>query len=363
MQKRSDRLPEAGTLLSGISLFRLEVEIFVGYEGIRHGENQGRCDCMKEIRVEQEEKKRKKKRWTRDDTELSLLALPTTIWFLLFCYLPMFGIIIAFKDFRITGGFWQSFIESRWCGFENFVFLFTSDAIKVVTRNTILYNIVFIILGIVVPVTLALMIGQLHNKRAGKVYQTAMFLPYFLSWVVVSAVVWGFLSIDKGLVNQIIQSHGGEGVSWYDTPGFWPPFLIFMNMWKGLGYGMVVYLATITSIDSTYYEAAIIDGATKWQQMKYITLPLLKTVIVMMFIMSVGRIFYSDFGLFYQVPRGASSLYNVTYTIDVFVFQQLKTASTGMASAAAFVQSVLGCATILATNAIVKKFDRENALI
>lgn len=307
--------------------------------------------------------KKKKRRWTRDDTELTVLALPTTIWYFLFAFMPMFGIIIAFKDYKIKGGFLQSIIQSDWIGFQNFKFLFSAGDIWIILRNTILYNIAFIILNIVVPVTMALLIGQLHNKKMAKVYQTAMFMPYFLSWVVVTALVWAFLSFDKGLLNSLLESMGKDPHQWYMEPKLWPPFLIFMYMWKNLGYSMVVYLATITGIDKTYYEATGIDGATVWQQMRYVTLPLMKTVIIMMFIMAVGRIFYSDFGLFYQVPRDSNSLYNVSYTLDVFVFKQLKSSTTGMASAAAFVQSVAGCITILAANAIVRKVDRESAMI
>ena len=295
--------------------------------------------------------------------ELSLLAAPCTIWYLLFAFLPMFGIIIAFKDFKINGNFINSILTSKWVGFENFTFLFTSNDAWIVLRNTLGYNVVFIILGIVVPVALALMVSQLHGKRLGKMYQTAMFMPYFLSWVVVSAVVWGFLSYDKGLANQLVEGMGGDRVNWYMQKQYWPYFLIFMNLWKGLGYCMVVYLAAITGIDTSFYEAAVIDGATKWQQMRYITLPVMKTVIVMMFIMSVGRIFYSDFGLFYQVPRDSNSLFSVTYTIDVMVYKSLKSATVGMASAAAFFQSVMGCITILAANAVVRKIDPESAMI
>lgn len=302
-------------------------------------------------------------RWRKQDTELTLLALPTTVWYILFCFLPMFGLIIAFKDFKIYGGFIDNVINSPWSGFKNFEFLFKSNDAWVVTRNTLGYNFVFIIMGIVVPVALALMIGQLHSRRAGKVYQTMMFLPYFLSWVVVSAIVWAFLSFDKGIANQLLAGMGQDPVNWYMESSYWPYFLIFMNMWKGLGYGMVVYLATITGIDSSYYEAAVIDGASKWQQVRYITLPLMKFVIVMMFILAVGRIFYTDFGLFFQVPRDSNSLFNVTTTIDVLVYKQLKTSTLGMASASAFVQSVLGCVTILTANWIVRKIDRESAMI
>ncbi|GIO68186.1 ABC transporter permease [Paenibacillus cookii] len=307
--------------------------------------------------------KRLRTRWRKQDAELTLLALPTTIWYILFCFLPMFGIIIAFKNFRISGGFLSNVINSPWAGFKNFEFLFKSNDAWIIIRNTLGYNIVFIVLGIVIPVALALMVGMLHNRRAGKVYQTMMFLPYFLSWVVVSAVGWAFLSFDKGIVNQMLVSMGGEPINWYMESKYWPYLLIFMHVWKSVGYGLVVYLATITGIDKTYYEAAVIDGASIWQQTRFITLPLMKLVIVMMFILAVGRIFYTDFGLFFQVPRDSNSLFNVTTTIDVLVYKQLKTATVGMASAAAFVQSVLGCITILTANWIVRRIDPDSAMM
>ncbi|MED5019596.1 ABC transporter permease subunit [Paenibacillus chibensis] len=307
--------------------------------------------------------KRFRTRWRKQDTELTILALPTTVWYILFCFLPMFGIIIAFKNFKISGGFLSNVFNSPWAGFKNFEFLFKSNDAWIIIRNTIGYNIVFIILGIVIPVALALMIGMIHNRRAGKVYQTMMFLPYFLSWVVVSAVGWAFLSFDKGIVNQVLVDMGRDPINWYMEPTYWPYFLIFMNIWKGLGYGMVVYLATITGIDKTYYEAAVIDGASIWQQTRFITLPLMKLVIIMMFILAVGRIFYTDFGLFFQVPRDSNSLFNVTTTIDVLVYKQLKSATVGMASAAAFVQSVLGCLMILFANWVVRRIDPDSAMI
>ena len=173
----------------------------------------------------------KRRKWGRDDTELSLLALPTTIWYLLFCFAPMFGIIIAFKDYKVHGGFIQSFLQSQWVGFKNFEFLFSSKDIWLIIRNTLAYNIVFIILGIVVPVAAAIAIGQLHSKKLAKAYQTAMFMPYFLSWVVVSALVWAFLSYDKGLVNGLLESWGMDRQQWYMKPAMWPPFLVFMNLW------------------------------------------------------------------------------------------------------------------------------------
>lgn len=310
--------------------------------------------------------KKDRHHWTKDDIELTLLAAPTTIWYILFCFLPMFGIIIAFKDFRISGNFITSVFRSSWAGgngLKNFESLFSFGDIWTIIRNTIGYNAIFIILGIIIPVVLALMINQLHSKLAAKVYQTAMFMPYFLSWVVVSAVVFGFLSYDKGLANKVLENMGAQPVQWYMSPKYWPYFLVFMNLWKSVGYGMVVYLAAITGIDGTLYEAAIIDGASKWQQVRYLTLPLMKTVIVIMFILSVGRIFYSDFGLFYQVPRASNSLFDVTYTIDVYVYSMMKSGTTGMASAAGLIQSVVGCITILLANAVVRKIDSDSAMI
>jgi putative aldouronate transport system permease protein len=307
--------------------------------------------------------KKQKKPWTADDAQFSLLALPTTAWYLLFCYLPMFGIIIAFKQYRISGGFFKSIFSSKWVGFQNFKYLFANNDIWLIIRNTLLYNAIIIAIGTALAIALALVVSELHSKIAAKAYQTILFFPHFLSWVVVSALVWGFLSYDMGMANGILQKIGAPLRRWYMEPKFWPPFLVFMSQWKGIGYGMVVYLAAITSIDKTIYEAAVLDGASKWQQIWRITLPMMKTVIVLLFIMSAGRIFYSDFGLFYQVPRDSNSLYAAVSTLDVFVFRQLKYASTGMASAAAMMQAVTACLMTLLVNKIVKKIDAESAMI
>jgi putative aldouronate transport system permease protein len=309
----------------------------------------------------------KRTRWTRDDIELSLLGLPTFIWFVLFSYLPMFGLIIAFKKYRIVPGksFVYSLLKSPWVGFENFKFFIQNNDIKIFLRNTILYNIVFIILGILIPVTLAIMISMLYSKRKSKVYQTAMFFPHFMSWVVVSYFVFAFLSKDKGLFNSILVNFGKEPIQWYSEPKYWPFILVFMNTWKGMGYGMVVYLAAITGIDTSLYEAAVIDGASKWQQVKYITIPSLKQIAIMMFILSVGKIFYSDFGLFYQITQQIpGSLYNVASTLDTYIFKAIQSSTPiGMTSAISFIQSVACALTILLANWIVSKIDEESAII
>ncbi|MCR6514787.1 MAG: ABC transporter permease [Clostridium sp.] len=294
--------------------------------------------------------------------ELLFLTLPGTIWFILFAYLPMFGVLIAFKEWRIHGGFFESLFKSEWVGFKNFEFLFQSSDAWLITRNTILYNIVFIILGIVLPVTLALFLKELLNKKLSKFYQSSMFLPYFLSWVIVSYCLFAFLSPDKGYMNTILEALGKENVSWYTEPKFWPFIIIFMSQWKGVGYGTVVYLASICGIDKSYYEAAMIDGATKWQQVKYITLPLLKPVMIIMFITAVGGMFRSDFGLFYQLPKNSGALYPVTNVIDTYVYRGLTNlGNIGMSSAAALYQSFVGLILILVTNGIVRKVDNENA--
>jgi putative aldouronate transport system permease protein len=275
----------------------------------------------------------------------------------------MFGVIIAFKNYRLSGSFLNSIISSPWVGLKNFAFLFGNRVIWIVIRNTLAYNAVMIVLGLVIPVALAVIISELWNKTAAKTYQTIMFFPYFLSWVVVSAIGMAFLSYDMGIFNRFLGVLGQEKHFWYQETSFWPYFLVFMNQWKYTGYNMVIFLAAITSQDKSIYEAAIIDGATKWQQISRITLPLMRTVIILLFILATGRIFYSDFGLFYQIPRNSGTLYETVTTIDVFVYYQLKNSTISMASAAALLQSVVSCVMILLVNQIVKKIDPDSAMI
>ncbi len=315
--------------------------------------------------------KRKHRHITLDDVQLFFLSFPTTIWYLLFCYIPMFGILIAFKNYKVAPGkgfLWSLIYNSKWCGLNNFKFLFagSGDTVAAMFRNTVGYNIIFIILGIVIPVSLAISISHLYSKKLAKVCQTAIFLPHFLSWVVVGYFVYAFLATKEGLVNNLMLSLGKEPIRWYQKQAinYWPFILVFLNMWKTMGYSMIVYMASISGIDGSLYEAAVIDGASKHQQTKYITLPLLKPVIIIMFIMAVGRIFNSDFGLFYRTTRNSSSLYNVFVTLDVYVYNALFNSpipTYGFASAAGFMQSVLGCITLVTANAIVRKVDSENS--
>ena len=316
-------------------------------------------------------RRKKGARFRLDDLQLFLLSLPTTIWYLLFCYLPMFGIIIAFKKYRMSpnGFLWSLFYNSPWSGLDNFKFLFSSNAAKtwIMFRNTVGYNLIFILLGVIVPVTLAILISHLYSRRLAKVCQTAIFLPHFLSWVVVGYFVYAFFATKEGLVNNMLLSMGGTPVSWYQASGsrYWPFILVFLQMWKTMGYGMVVYMASISGIDHSLYEAAVIDGATKHQQTRFITLPLLRPIISIMFIMAIGRIFNSDFGLFYRSTRNSNSLTEVFTTIDVYVYNALFNTPQpvyGYVSATGFLQSTLGCLTLLLANSVVKRIDRDSSL-
>ena len=297
------------------------------------------------------------------DFELALLALPGLIWFLIFSYLPMISIVLAFKNFRISGNFIQSLINSEWVGLSNFEFVFANKDIWLILRNTVGYGMIFLVLGIVIPVIVAIMLSEVLNKRLAKFAQSAMFLPYFISWVVVSYFVFALLSPDNGLLNKMLISMGRDPIAWYSESKYWPYIIVILNTWKTIGYGTVVYLASIVGIDKTYYEAACIDGATKWQQIKYITLQLIKPVIIVMFILSIGKLFISDFGLFYQVPRNAGSLYAATQTIDTFVYRTMAVlGGMGMSSAVALLQSIVGFVLVLGSNLVVKKIDEDYAL-
>ena len=310
--------------------------------------------------------KKKRRRFTWDDLELTLLSLPTIAWLIAFCYVPMFGIIFAFKNYKYKPGkgfLYSLFVSSKWVGLKNFEFLFRSPDIATIFRNTLGYNIVFLLIGITLPVALAIMITMLHSRRVAKVCQTAVFLPHFLSWVVISYFVYAFLSTDKGLANALITSMGGEAILWYQEPKYWPYLLTFINTWKTFGYSMVVYMATITGIDQSLYESAVIDGASTWQQTWGITIPLLRPVISIMFIMNVGSIFSTDFGLFFQVTRDSNSLINVTQTLDVYVHKALiQSNNYNYSSAVALLQSVFGCILLIISNIVVKKIDPESGL-
>ncbi len=329
-------------------------------------------DQMKEAaisnqpRIENKREAQKKPFKQRLKTNLPLLvfSLPAFIWFIIFAYLPMFGLIIPFKRYKIfSKNFFYNLYKSDWAGLDNFKFFFRSNDAWIIIRNTIGYNFIFIVLNIVLAMFTAIALHEILNKKAAKFYQTSMFLPHFLSWVVISYAVFAFLSPDKGLLNRLIVSLGGDKINWYTNTKFWPFFLVLINSWKGLGYNTVVYLSALSGIDKTYYEAAAMDGATKWQQTKKITIPLLKPVIIIIFVTSLANIFRADFGLFFQVPRNSGPLYNVTNVIDTYVFRALlQTGDIGLSSAVSLLQSIVGTVLILFSNKIVKRYDPQRSL-
>ncbi|WP_027630369.1 ABC transporter permease [Ruminiclostridium cellobioparum] len=291
---------------------------------------------------------------------LYLLMLPGIIYMLLNNYIPMFGIIIAFKNYNFEDGF----LFSPTVGFDNFRYLFETPDAFIMTRNTLGYNAVFIVVNLVMSVTMAILLNEVRNRYSKRFYQSAVLLPFFLSAVIVAYLVYSLLNPDSGLVNRyILKSFGIEPISWYLEPKYWPFILVITNAWKNVGYGSIIYISAMTGIDTEYYEAATIDGARKWQQVKYITIPLLVPVMVIMTILSIGRIFYSDFGLFYQLPMGSGTLLPVTNVIDTYVYNSLvNMGDIGMSSAAGFYQSVVGFLLVLTTNLVVRKISPENAL-
>ena len=306
-------------------------------------------------------KQTKSKKKGRNKMTLALLSmmLPGFIYLLINNYIPMAGLVIAFKRFNYSKGIWGS----DWCGFSNFTYLFrTNDALNIV-RNTLGYNLTFILLGNLLAVTVAVMLNFLRGNMNKKGYQTLILIPYLISMVVVSYIVYGFLSQDNGFLNSLFVKMGGEKISWYTETKYWPFILVIVNLWKGFGYSSILYYATVIGIDSSLYEAATVDGANRWKQVWHVTLPGLKGTIITMVLLAIGRMFYSDFGLFYQVPMRSGLLSSVTDTIDVFVYKGLTQLNdVGRASAAGFLQSVLGFVLVLTANFIVRKVDEDSAL-
>ena len=299
--------------------------------------------------------------------QLHLMTLPAIIWFGLFCYLPLFGIFFAFKDFTPMPGrslFYNLFVKSPWVGLRNFSYLFRNPQSLNILGNTLFYNVIFLVAGIVIPVFLAVILSEIHQKKFSGLVQMVLVLPYFLSWVIVGYCVYGFLATDQGQINSLLQVFGEEAVRWYQSPQYWRVILILVGIWKSCGYSLVIYLCSITAIDRTLYESASLDGATFWQKAWHITLPMLRPTIATIFILSIGSILNSDFGLFYQVPMDSGALQEVTQTLDVYVYKALmQQANFSFSSAAAFLQSAVGCVLLIVSNLAIRKVDKDSALI
>mgnify|MGYP002515623611 FL=1 len=287
-----------------------------------------------------------------------LMMAPGLIYLFINNYMPMAGLVVAFKNYNAVDGIFNS----PWSGFSNFTYLF-NDA-WTITRNTLLYNIAFIIINLILGVMFAIFICDIKSKKCKTLYQSAILLPFLMSIVIVSYITFAFFSGENGMLNKtILLMMGKDAVSWYTEPKYWPVILVIVNTWKGVGYGCLIYISSIAGIDPSYFEAAELDGATKWKQIRYITIPSIMPSIITLTLLNIGRIFYSDFGLFYQVTQNSGQLYEATNVIDTYVYRALlQSGNIGMASAAGFYQSIVGFVCVLAANMVVKKLSPENAM-
>lgn len=288
-----------------------------------------------------------------------IMALPGIIYLFINNYMPLPGLVLAFKKYSTKKGIWGS----PWIGFKNFKYLFKTQDAWIITRNTLGYNILFIFFNVVIAVAIAIILSELTTKWK-KIYQSTILLPHFLSTVIISYLVFAFLSAEHGFLNtRIFPLFGIEPVPWYTETKYWPFILVFVQTWRSVGYSCIVYLSTILGFDREIYEASSIDGASKWQQITKITLPLLKATIIMMVLLAIGRIFYSDFGLFYQVPQRSGILLSVTQTIDTYVYRGLlERNDMPMATAAGVYQSIVGFILVMSANLVVRKIDPDSAL-
>ncbi|MEF2246210.1 ABC transporter permease [Paenibacillus sp. IITD108] len=298
------------------------------------------------------------KKYIRLNLPLLLLALPALLYFFIFHYLPMFGVILAFKDYKYSEGI----LGSAWAGLKNFEFFFSSQDAFRVTRNTVGYGAVFIVVGNIAAVSVALLLYEIRSKAALKVYQTSMILPRFLSWVIVGYITYAILNPSLGALNQLLQYLGYSPVDWYADPKYWPFIITFSDIWKHVGLNSIIYYAALMSIDPELFEAAKIDGAGRWKQMRSISIPSLVPVITIIAILAIGNLFRGDFGLFYQLPRDVGVLYPATDIIDTYVYRGLRQGDIGITAAVGLFQSAVGLVLVLVSNWIIKKTRPENAL-
>ena len=307
-----------------------------------------------------EVKKGKKKNALKEYWPLYLMMLPALLYLLINNYIPMAGMVIAFKKLNFAKGIWAS----PWAGLKNFKFLFASRDAWVITRNTLLYNVAFILVNMVIGIAIAILITEVKNIKLKKLYQSAILLPFLMSMVILSYIVYALLSAENGLVNNsILPLFHMDPIQWYQKPKYWPVILIIANCWKGVGYGCLIYIASLIGIDPSFYEAARLDGASKWQEITKITLPSLVPTIITLLLLSIGRIFYSDFGLFYQVPMNSGVLVSTTNVIDTYVYRALiEQGNISMSSAAGVYQSLVGFCVVMLSNWIVRRVDKDQAL-
>jgi putative aldouronate transport system permease protein len=289
------------------------------------------------------------------------MTAPGVLLLAVFSYIPLLGLVIAFKDYRAYRGIWGS----AWVGLQNFAYLFDSQDAWRITFNTLFMNALFIVTTLAASLAIALLLNEIResSRFLSKFYQSTLFFPYFLSYVVISYFVFGLLNANNGLVDHLLPSLNLPSIDWYSSPQYWPSILTLVNLWKSAGFWSIVYLAGIIAINPEYYEAARVDGANKWQQIRGITLPLITPLIIINVLLSIGRIFYADFGLFYQVTSNSPLLYPTTDVIDTYVYRSLTTlGDVGMSAAAGFYQAIVGFVLVLLSNWIVRRISPERAL-
>lgn len=305
-------------------------------------------------------KKRFRRGVLRKNLDFTLLALPAFVLLVLFHFVPMPGIILAFKNYNYVDGIFGS----PWLGLKNFVFIFSTPDALLALKNTVVYNAVFIVTGIAGSVIMAILLNEILSRKLLKLYQTAIFLPYFLSWTIVAYIVFALLDNSKGMVNVILDSLGMSTVEWYFAPQYWFWIHIVLHFWKTMGYATLLNYAYILSIDPAYYEAAAIDGASRVQMAMKITIPALRPIILINFLGALGRIFNADFGQFFLVPMESASLRDISSVLDTYVYSALRgSADLGMGAAAGVFQSVAGFVLVLAANAFIRyRYSREQAM-
>ena len=289
---------------------------------------------------------------------LTIMALPAFIYIFIFNYIPLYGLVLPFKDYKPRLGF----LGSPWAGFKNFEFLLNNEQLMHAVENTLLYNAVFLVLGTATSVFVALMLYEM-SRRSVKIYQTSIFIPHYISWVVAAYVFMVFLDMDYGILNKIIVAFGGKEILWYNNPKYWPAILTIAHIWKGFGYSAVIYYSALMGLDESLFEAAKLDGAGKLKQMWHISLPGIRNMIVMLFIMHIGKVFHADFGMFYNLTLNSALLYEKTDVVDTYIYRTLiDLGDVGLSSATSMLQAVLGFLLVILSNTIVNKIDSDSAL-
>lgn len=301
----------------------------------------------------------RRKKLNSNQWQLISLSLIPILFVLVFNYIPMFGVVIAFKDYRYDLGI----LNSKWVGLDNFIYFFKTNDFWRITKNTLVMNFAFIVLGMAAAIALAVLFYEVRSRKAIKTYQTLAIFPHFLSWVVVGYIGYAFLQPNHGLINNVIKIFGGEAIDFYGKPKLWPMILIITAIWKNAGIDCIIYYATMMGIDSSLYEAASIDGASKWKQIICITIPSIIPIIVILGIMKIGNIFRADFGLFYQMTRNIGALYETTDVLDTYIYRTMRVFGDMSTSAAmGLLQSVVGFILVVITNAITRRIDSDLSL-